>query len=72
MNLWETEKELIRLKQNSLTKEEKEIVLNLLRDMEHHRYLLPPEMELFSKLEGTKVIPRGEQTIQKQKGNQWN
>lgn len=60
MNLWETKKELIELKKNSLTKEEKKIVLDLFKDMEYHRYLSPNEMELFSRLKGSKVIPRGQ------------
>lgn len=60
MNLWQVEKDLIELKKNSLLDYEKEIVLELFKDMEYHRYLLVDEMRLFSRLKGSKVIPRGQ------------
>lgn len=60
MNLWENEKELIELKKNSLTKDEKELVLDLFREVEYHRYLVLREERLRDRLAGKKIIPRGQ------------
>lgn len=60
MNLWENEKELIELKKNSLTKEDKKIVLDLFREIEYFRYLVLNEERLRDRLQGSKVTPRGQ------------
>jgi len=60
MNLWENEKELIELKKNSLTKEDKDMVLALFREVEYHRYLVSREEQLRDRLAGEKIIPRGQ------------
>lgn len=67
MNLWENEKELIALKQkikelekDCLTVDEKKLVIGLLQDTNYLRYLNDAELNLLTKLFGTKAWQRGE------------